>query len=274
MGPMGNGMRAVPSHSIPSHGTFPEGFPLESYSRRQAWKFALTLSNWALPTVFFFNFKFSNSLDAWNTNHTRFIIQVVFYFVLFDFARFLLQLPHDCEDQNITATFDKLNPGRYYNIYGYPYTSQKNISPKIICQKNISLNVLFPELTFSRNHTRQKEHLPEIASARMNTCQKLHLPEWTLVWNYFCRNEHLPECAFARMNICPKLHFPENLFSRIYTCQNVHLAEITFPRKLIFQNLHLPECTFGRNYISPKTYFPEFTLAWMLIWPKLHFPEN
>ena len=26
----------------------------------------------------------------------------------------------------------------------YPYTSQKNISPKIICQKNISLNVLFP----------------------------------------------------------------------------------------------------------------------------------
>ena len=60
---------------------------------------------------------------------------------------------------------------------GYPYTSQKNIFPKIICQKNISLNVLFPELTFVKNHTCQNEHLPEITSARMNTCLKLHLPE-------------------------------------------------------------------------------------------------
>ena len=59
----------------------------------------------------------------------------------------------------------------------YRYTSQKNISPKIICQKNISLKVLFPELTFVRNHTCQNEHLPEITSARMNTCLKLHLPE-------------------------------------------------------------------------------------------------
>ena len=59
----------------------------------------------------------------------------------------------------------------------YPYTSQKNISPKIICQKNISLNFLFPELTFVRNHTCQNEHLPEITSARMNICLKLHLPE-------------------------------------------------------------------------------------------------
>ena len=159
-------------------------------------------------------------------------------------------------------------------ISRYPYTSQKNISPKIICQKNISLNFLFPELTFVRNHTCQNEHLPEITSARMNIWLKLHLPEWALVWNYICQNEHLPECTFARMYIWPKVHFPENLFSRIYTCQNVHLAEITFPRKLIFQNLHLPECTFGRNYISPKTYFPEFTLARMYIWPKLHFPEN
>ena len=107
---------------------------------------------------------------------------------------------------------------------GYPYTSQKNIFPKIICQKNISLNVLFPKLTIVRNHT--------------------------------CQNEHLPEITSTRMNNCPKFHFPENLFSRIYTCQNVRLAEITFPRKLIFQNLHLPECTLGRNYISPRTYFP------------------
>ena len=61
--------------------------------------------------------------------------------------------------------------------YGYLYTSQKNISPKVICQKNISLNVLLPELTIVRNHTCQNEHLPEITSARMNTCLKLHLPE-------------------------------------------------------------------------------------------------
>ena len=54
-----------------------------------------------------------------------------------------------------------------YCVSGYPYTSQKNIS----------LNVLFPELTFVRNDTCQNEHLPEITSARMNTCLKLHLPE-------------------------------------------------------------------------------------------------
>ena len=59
----------------------------------------------------------------------------------------------------------------------YPYTSQKNISPKIICQKSIFLNVLFPELTFVRNDACQNKHLPEITSARMNTCLKLHLPE-------------------------------------------------------------------------------------------------
>ena len=59
----------------------------------------------------------------------------------------------------------------------YPYTLQKNVSPKIICQKNISLNVLFPELTFVGNHTCQNEHLPEITSARMNTCLNVHLPE-------------------------------------------------------------------------------------------------
>ena len=156
----------------------------------------------------------------------------------------------------------------------YPYTSQKNISPKIICQKNIFLNFLFPELTFVRNHTCQNEHLPEITSARMNICLKLHLPEWTLVWKYICQNEHLPECSFGRMYIWPKVHFPENLFSRIYTCQNVHLAESTFPRKLIFQNLHLPECTFGQKYISPKTYFPELLLNKIYVWSKLHFPEN
>ena len=132
----------------------------------------------------------------------------------------------------------------------YSYTSQKNISPKIICQKNISLNIIFPELTFVRNDTCQNEHFPEITSARMNTCLKLHLPKWTLVWNYICQNEHLPECTLAR---------------------NEHLSEITFPRKLICQNLHLPECTFGRNCIFPKTCLPEFTLARMYIWPKLHF---
>ena len=59
----------------------------------------------------------------------------------------------------------------------YPYTSQKNISPKIICQKNISLNILFPELTFVRNHTCQNEHLPEITSARINIFLNVHLPE-------------------------------------------------------------------------------------------------
>ena len=59
----------------------------------------------------------------------------------------------------------------------YPYTSQKNISLKIICQKNISLNFLFPELTFVRNHICQNEHLPENTSARINICLKLHLPE-------------------------------------------------------------------------------------------------
>ena len=54
---------------------------------------------------------------------------------------------------------------------------RKSISPKIIYQKNISLNVLFPELRLVRNHTCKNEHLPEITSARMNTCLKLHLPE-------------------------------------------------------------------------------------------------
>ena len=140
-------------------------------------------------------------------------------------------------------------------LTGYPYTSQKNISqkiiwlknisPKIICQKNISLNVLFPELTIVRNYTCQNEHLPkwtqmntvrnnnEITPGRMNTCLKLHLPEWTTVRNYISAKTYLPEFTLARMYIWPKLHLPENVFSRIYTCQNVHLAEITFPRKLI-----------------------------------------
>ena len=163
----------------------------------------------------------------------------------------------------------------------YPYTSQKNIFPKIICQnvQYISLNVLFSELTFVRNHTaRMNTNLPEITSARTNTCLKLHLPEWTLVWNYISQNEHLPKITFARMDICPKLHFPESLLVRIYTCQNVHLAEIIFPGKLICQNLHLPEWTFGQNYISPKTYLLEFTLARMCICrnyisPKIPFPD-
>ena len=143
----------------------------------------------------------------------------------------------------------------YFYFLGYRYTSQKNISPKTICQKSIFLNVLFPELTIVRNHTCLNEHLPEITFARINKCPKLHFPE----------SLFFPEFSVARMYIWPKLHFPENLFSRIYTCQNVHLAEITFPRKLIFQNLHLSECTIGRNYISPKTYFPEFTLVRMYI---------
>ena len=75
---------------------------------------------------------------------------------------------------NNTITAYNCNSRR---ILRYPYTSQKNISPKIICQKNISLNFLFPELTFVRNHTCQNEHLPKTTSARMNTCLKLHLPE-------------------------------------------------------------------------------------------------
>ena len=81
--------------------------------------------------------------------------------------------------RGVTQTYDKIREKLWWPKLkeGYPYTSQKNISPKIICQKNISLNILFPELTFVRNHTCQNEHLPEITSARMNICLKLHLPE-------------------------------------------------------------------------------------------------
>ena len=86
----------------------------------------------------------------------------------------------------------------------YSYTSQKNISLKNTFQKNISLNVHFPECTFGR----------------MDISPKTYFPEWTL----------------ARMYIWPNGHFPENLFSRMNTCQNVHLAEWTFPRKFIFRN--------------------------------------
>ena len=137
------------------------------------------------------------------------------------------------------------------NLTRYPYSSQqKNISPKTICQKNISLNVLFPELTFVRNHACQNEHLPEVTSARMNTCLIVHLPECTFGRNYISPKTYFPESTLAGMYIWPKLHFPESLFSRIYTFQNVHLAEITFSRKFIFQILY----TLNRNFVVDRIY--------------------
>ena len=91
------------------------------------------------------------------------------------------------------------------------WTSQKNIFPKVFSQKNIFLNVLFPELTFVSNHICQKSYLPEITSARRKTCLKLHLPE-----------------------SCLKLHLPEWTLVGNYNWQSEHLSEITFSRKLIF----------------------------------------
>ena len=82
---------------------------------------------------------------------------------------------------------------------------------KHLPEKNISLSVLFAELSFVRNHTRQNKHLPKITSARMNTCLNVQ---------YICQNEHLPEIALARLYFWPNGHFSENVFSRIDTCQN------------------------------------------------------
>ena len=64
----------------------------------------------------------------------------------------------------------------------YPYTTLKSTFQKIICLQNISLNVLFPELAFVRNHT----------------WLKLHQPESTFVWIYISPKACLPEFALAR----------------------------------------------------------------------------
>ena len=104
------------------------------------------------------------------------------FLVFFSYC-FVLVMVHEClmSYEKCQKTFQCSCQCIQCSWQWYPYTSQKNISPKIICQKNISMNVLFPEITLVRNHACQNEHLLEITSARMNTGQKLHLPELTFV---------------------------------------------------------------------------------------------
>ena len=85
----------------------------------------------------------------------------------------------------------------------YPNPSLKNTSQKIICQKNISQNVRFPELAFVRNHTRQNEHLPKFTSVRMNSGLKLHFPG--NLFTRFCIFQN----SISRIYVFPKIYFPE-----------------------------------------------------------------
>ena len=88
---------------------------------------------------------------------------------------------------------------------------------KIICQKNTSQNIVFPELAFVRKHTSQKLHFPQTFFSKIYTCQKLHLVKITFSRKLIFQNLLLPEeTTFLQKFIFPKFHIPENSFVSNY----------------------------------------------------------